>query len=82
MGVGRAPVIPSQIKNKVKREEVFNKQRQTKNQIKLKKRLKQKKEEAANPELKEERLKNNVPNTLENTREFDETIVDHEDEEV
>ncbi|KAJ3416937.1 Ribosome production factor 1 [Chytridiales sp. JEL 0842] len=82
MGLPRPPIVPSEIKNKVKREEVFNKQKAAKRQLKLKKRLKQKKEEEENPELKEERLKNNVPNTLENTREVDETIVDPEDEEV
>ncbi|KAJ3030476.1 UNVERIFIED_CONTAM: hypothetical protein HDU68_008892 [Siphonaria sp. JEL0065] len=76
------PVDPNDIKNKIKRSEVVNKLRIEKNQQKLKRRMKTRKEEAANPELKEERLATNVPKTLENTREADETIVDADDEEV
>ncbi|KAJ3214075.1 Ribosome production factor 1 [Clydaea vesicula] len=71
----------SKIPNKIKREDVYNKIRSQKNKDKLLKRKQQKKEEELDPSLKEERLKNNLPNTLENTREFDETIVE-DDEEV
>jgi ribosome production factor 1 len=71
-------VLPSEIKNKVKREQVYNKQRQEKAQEKLKRRLALKKAEEDNPELKKERLSANVTKTLENTREFDETIVNLE----
>ena len=81
-GSARLRVVPSDIKNKMKREEVYNRQRSEKAQLKLKRRLKIKKDEANNEALKEERLKENVPKTLENTREFDETVVDQEDEEV
>lgn len=73
-------MLVSSIRNKIKREEVYNEQRAEKNRQKLNKRLKEKKLEASNPELKEERLKNNVPKTLENTREMDETIVEEDDE--
>ncbi|KAI9339313.1 anticodon-binding protein [Obelidium mucronatum] len=76
------PVEPNEIKNKIKRSEVVNKLRTEKARQKLKRRMKTRKEEAANPELKEERLAANVPKTLENTREADETIVDADDEEV
>ncbi|KAJ3331362.1 hypothetical protein HDU76_003380 [Blyttiomyces sp. JEL0837] len=75
-------VLPSDIRNKHKREEVYNKQRSEKARLKLKKRIKIKKAEEENPELKEERLKSNVPKTIENTREVDETVVEGDDEEV
>ncbi|CAB4378138.1 Brix-domain-containing protein [Rhizophagus irregularis] len=75
-------ILPSQIKNKIKREEVHARQRQEKNRRKLELRLQRRKEEAEDPSKKEERLAKNVPKTLENTREFDETIVDAEDTEV
>ncbi|KAJ3219162.1 Ribosome production factor 1 [Dinochytrium kinnereticum] len=73
-------VNPNDIRNKRKREEIYHKQKAEKNQQKLKKRLKTKEAEEENPELKEERLKENVPKTLENTREADETIVGDDDE--
>lgn len=79
---------PSQIKNKVKREEIAHKNKKAKNQLKLKKRLEQAKLEAENPAAKkvcietyhlpgpgltdkQKRLEENVPRTLDNTREFD-----------
>ncbi|KAI0222575.1 Ribosome production factor 1 [Massospora cicadina] len=40
------------------------------------------KEERAEPSLKEKRLAANVPQTLESKREFDETVVDEDDEQV
>ncbi|KAJ3074146.1 Ribosome production factor 1 [Podochytrium sp. JEL0797] len=76
------PIDPNEIRNKIKRSEVVNKLRMEKARTKLKRRMKTRKEEQANPELKEERLAANVPKTLENTREEDETMVDAEDEEV
>ncbi|EIW79253.1 Brix-domain-containing protein [Coniophora puteana RWD-64-598 SS2] len=66
---------PSQIKNKIKREEVTNKQKKAKNQQKLQKRLEQAKLESTNPAAKKRRLLENVPRTLDNTREHDPSTV-------
>lgn len=71
----------SGIKNKMKRQEMFHKFKQAATQEKLKQRMKTKKAEAENPEEKAKRLAENQPKTMENTREFDETIV-ADDEEV
>ncbi|KAI0923897.1 hypothetical protein AcV5_009311 [Taiwanofungus camphoratus] len=62
---------PSAIKNKVKREEVAGKQRKQKRQDKLQRRLAQAKAEANDPLAKKKRRAQNVPRTLDNTREFD-----------
>jgi len=69
------------IKNKLKREELYAKEKSAKARSKRDRRTALAKEESSNPEKKEKRLAENVPNTLENTREFDETMVE-EDEEV
>ncbi|PPQ72319.1 hypothetical protein CVT26_007276 [Gymnopilus dilepis] len=66
---------PSTIKNKIKREEVANKQKKAKNQQKLQKRLAQAKQEANDPAAKKKRLAENVPHTLDNMREFDPSIL-------
>ncbi|EGF82861.1 hypothetical protein BATDEDRAFT_9487 [Batrachochytrium dendrobatidis JAM81] len=71
---------PSRIRNKIKRGEVFHKLKSEKSRNKLKTRLKQKKEEASNPQLKKERLEQNVPQTLETLREEDETLVEQDEE--
>ncbi|CAG8547739.1 7208_t:CDS:2 [Paraglomus brasilianum] len=77
------PIIkPSQIKNKIKREGVYAKQKQENSRRKLRERIKRRKEEAEDPEAKKARLEKNVPKTLESTREFDETIVPPDDLEV
>ncbi|ORX89185.1 Brix-domain-containing protein, partial [Basidiobolus meristosporus CBS 931.73] len=68
------------VKNKIKREELHLKQKQQKAKRKRDARERRRQEELANPEKKEERLKENVPKTLENTREFDETIVENDEE--
>ena len=73
-------VIASKIKNKIKREEIYKLQKSEKRKEKISKRLFIKKSEKENPELKAQRLEANLPNTLENTREFDETIVQEDDE--
>ncbi|KAJ3112270.1 argininosuccinate synthetase [Phlyctochytrium bullatum] len=70
----------SDIRNKQKREEVYHKIKAQKGQEKLKRRQKIKKDEEKNPELKRERLKENLPVTIDNSREGDETIVDDDDE--
>ncbi|KAJ6616248.1 anticodon-binding protein [Mycena sp. CBHHK59/15] len=62
---------PSSIKNKLKREEISRKTKKAKGQQKLQKRLAQAKAEANDPAAKKKRLAENVPRTLDNTREFD-----------
>ncbi|EPZ32707.1 Brix-domain-containing protein [Rozella allomycis CSF55] len=73
--------MPSQIKNKMKREEVYHKLKSLKNKEKLKRRLLRKKleKECEDPSLLPEKEK---PKTQETKREHDETIVDPADEEV
>ncbi|KAG1808606.1 Brix-domain-containing protein [Suillus subaureus] len=73
------PVIPclphdfnhQSIKNKIKREEVARKLKKSKSQAKLQKRLDQAKVEANDPAAKKKRISENVPRTLDNTREAD-----------
>lgn len=52
------------------------------NEIKLKEHKQRKKDEKADPKLKEERLLNNVPKTIESMRRPNESIVEADDEEV
>ncbi|KAH9066592.1 Brix-domain-containing protein [Lactarius vividus] len=59
------------IKNKQKRERVFLKAKKEKSQAKLQRRLATAKREVDDPKAKQKRLAENVPRTLENTREFD-----------
>ncbi|KAL4260542.1 U3 snoRNP protein/Ribosome production factor 1 [Pleurotus pulmonarius] len=66
---------PSSIRNKIKREEIARKSKRTKNQEKLKRRLEQAKQESLDPQAKKKRLSENVPRTLDNTREFDPSIL-------
>ncbi|KAI0763794.1 Brix-domain-containing protein [Trametes elegans] len=66
---------PSSIKNKVKREEIARKQKKAKRQEKLQRRLAQAKAEADDPLAKKKRLAQNVPRTLDNTREYDPSIL-------
>ncbi|KAI0343211.1 Brix-domain-containing protein [Trametopsis cervina] len=66
---------PSSIKNKIKREEIARKQKKEKGQSKLQKRLAQAKVEADNPAAKKRRQVENVPRTLDNTREYDPSMV-------
>ncbi|KAJ2449943.1 Ribosome production factor 1 [Coemansia sp. RSA 2336] len=72
----------SEIKNKAKRGEIYEKQRIAKGKAKRQRRQEFKKEEQDNPELREARLRENVPKTQENTREFDEAVINDADEEV
>ena len=76
------PVVPSSIKNKIKREQVYADQKAAKSKLKLQKRQAQAKLESADPSLKKERLATNVPQTIENTREKDDSLVVEGDEEV
>lgn len=66
---------PSQIKNKEKREEVARKQKREKRQAKLKRRLALAKAESDNPAAKKRRQLENVPRTLDNTREYDPSML-------
>ncbi|KAI6023584.1 anticodon-binding protein [Pisolithus microcarpus] len=71
-----APLIsPSLIKNKVKRQEVAHKQKIAKGQQKLQQRLARAKQESADPVAKKKRLAENVPKTLDNTREHDSSML-------
>ncbi|OZJ03793.1 hypothetical protein BZG36_03003 [Bifiguratus adelaidae] len=70
----------SNIRNKLKREEVYHKRKVDKAKAKSAKRNQLQKEEEEDPEKKAERLTKNVPATIENTREYDETIVANEQE--
>ncbi|PVU91860.1 hypothetical protein BB561_004174 [Smittium simulii] len=76
MGISKKNLVvePNSIKNKAKRLQLYSQQRieKAKNKRETRKRLKL--EEKDCPEAKKERLEKNVPNTQENTREFDETI--------
>ncbi len=60
----------SLIKNKSMREKVYAEEKKAKIQAKLTRRLAQRKAEDANPTLREERLKTNVPTTIENSKEW------------
>ncbi|VDB84957.1 unnamed protein product [Peniophora sp. CBMAI 1063] len=62
---------PKEIKNKHKREEVARKNKRAKGQAKLARRLEQAKVESKDPLAKKKRLAQNVPRTLDNTREYD-----------
>lgn len=62
------------IKNKQRRQKLFASLKHEKNKDRHTKRAERAKEERANPELKEERLATNIPETIESKRVFDETI--------
>ncbi|KAJ1654669.1 Ribosome production factor 1 [Dispira simplex] len=72
----------STIRNKQRREQVYQEYKLEKAKRKSALRKTRAKEEAANPEKRAERLAQNVPKTLENTREYDETYVEDGDMEV
>ncbi|CAI4039466.1 hypothetical protein SMKI_08G1330 [Saccharomyces mikatae IFO 1815] len=62
------------ISNKLKRQEIFADIKHEKNKERHTMRRKRAKEERENPELREKRLRENVTQTIENTRVYDETI--------
>jgi len=72
-------VIPALIRNKIKRIQVYAEQRHKKKVEKKKKRIKVKKQAE---QLGDQAPEKAVPRTLDNTREFDETVVVPEDQEV
>lgn len=62
------------IKNKQKRQELFAKLKDAENKSRHKERSVRAKEEQQNPELREKRLAENVPDTIDSKRVFDETV--------
>ncbi|CUS23507.1 LAQU0S10e02014g1_1 [Lachancea quebecensis] len=62
------------IRNKMKRQELFADVKDQKNKERHKMRKQRAKEERENPELKEKRLQENVTNTIDSLRVYDETI--------
>ncbi|KAG8689459.1 hypothetical protein FRC09_012414 [Ceratobasidium sp. 395] len=66
---------PSLIKNRHKREDVHRSKKKAKGQEKLRRRLALAEAERKDPSLKQRRITENVPRTLENTREFNPSIV-------
>ncbi|KAK6463105.1 anticodon-binding protein [Scheffersomyces coipomensis] len=64
------------IKNKQRRQKVFAEIKHEKNKDRHTKRAERAKAERLNPELKEERLATNIPETIESKRVFDETITE------
>lgn len=69
------------ISNKIKRADVFYKRKCEAARAKLARRKELKRSEAADPQLRQQRLEKNVPKTLENKREADDNLV-ADDEEV
>jgi len=67
------------IANKIKRQEVYTRIKKQKNQIKKNKK-EQRKKDAKDPEKKDK--PKNVPKTLDNMREEDETVIVSDDEEI
>ncbi|RLV96173.1 Ribosome production factor 1 [Spathaspora sp. JA1] len=62
------------IKNKQRRQKIFGEIKHEKNKARHKLRAERAKEERANPELREERIAENIPDTIDNKRIYDETI--------
>ncbi|CDR39496.1 CYFA0S03e04016g1_1 [Cyberlindnera fabianii] len=69
-----APAEKVTIKNKQIRQKLFAKLKDKKNKERHQLRATRAKEEKANPELKQERLATNVPETIESKRVYDETV--------
>lgn len=63
------------IRNKMKRQDIYHKLKQQANRDKLKRRMLVKKQEEKEPALKAKRLAENVPETQETMKEIDETMV-------
>lgn len=62
------------VKNKQRRQKLFADIKHEKNKARHKERAERAKEERLNPELKEERIAQNIPDTIESKRVYDETI--------
>lgn len=75
-------IDPSIVRNKQRRQEMVAEQMQIRHSVKKKLKMRRRKEEEKNPELKEERQRKNIPKTIDSLREADDTIVDADDKEV
>jgi ribosome production factor 1 len=71
--------LPFKTGNKLKRQELHIKQKQARDSSRRAERFGRKKEEAKNPKLREERLRNNVPLTIDRKRVWDDVHEDAED---
>lgn len=74
MATGSTAGKQIRIKNKMKRQEVFAKQKMRLNKQRHSERIERAKKEEENPQLKEERLAENVTETIESKRQFDESV--------
>lgn len=71
--------LPFKTSNKLKRQDLHIKQKRARDALTRAERFARKKEEAKNPKLKEERLRRNVPHTLDRKRVYDEIEEEPED---
>ncbi|KIJ54673.1 hypothetical protein M422DRAFT_58125 [Sphaerobolus stellatus SS14] len=62
-------------KNKMRREDLYLAMKKKRTQARLQRRLELAEEEKDDPEKKKERLAKNIPNTLDNTREYDPSML-------
>lgn len=74
--------ILSKVKNKIIRNELYTKERKDKDKKRRELRTARRKEEKLDPAKKEKRLAEAVTHTLESKREFDETVVEEDDEQI
>ena len=77
--IGSRDHLPFDTKNKLRRQYLHVKQKRAKDSIKRDERFRRKREEAKDGRLKEDRLKRNVPLTLDRKRVWDEVDSDIED---
>lgn len=75
-GTEKTSKVLKGIKNKHRRQKLYADIKQERSLTRHKLRAERAKEERSNPELKEERLKNNVPETIDSKRVYDETIAE------
>ena len=83
MAVGNTAGKEVRIKNKMKRQQMFAKRKDELNKQRHKERRERAKLEAENPQLKEERLAENITQTIESKRVYDESVnveIEGEDE--
>lgn len=73
MGTSTSEALKN-IKNKQRRQKVFAEIKHEKNKQRHKQRAERAKEERENPELREERIAANIPDTIDSKRIYDETI--------
>jgi ribosome production factor 1 len=71
--------LPFKTSNKLRRQELHVKQKRARDALKRAERFSRKKEEEKNPKLKEERLRKNIPATLDRKRIYDEIADEPED---